>query len=324
MVNDLAVATQNQHVFANAQSFETAQRIAGALSKSTLVPKDYQNNLPNSLIALEIAQRTGSSPLLVMQNLYIVHGKPSWSSQFIIAAINSCGRFKPLRFDMTGTGDDRTCVAWTVERGVELPVDVGTLEQAKVKNLPVLESPPVSIKIAKAEGWHDKNGSKWKTMPELMLRYRSATFFGRLYAPEILMGMRTEDESQDMIDVTPPGSTILNNLNEAIKAETAKVTDVKESEPEAIPQQATQPIETAESPKVELTLIGWQKELVKIDDAEILETKYFEAIAQFQGDQIAIGALTTTRNKTLSTIKKAAAQPRSPCFVKPQGEHQND
>jgi len=35
-------------------------------------------------------------------------------------------------------------------------------------------------------------------MPELMMRYRAAAFFGRLYAPEIMMGMYSEFEQQDM------------------------------------------------------------------------------------------------------------------------------
>lgn len=303
-MNELAVTTQSQHVFANAQSFETAQRIAGALCKSTLVPKDYQNNLPNSLIALEIAQRTGASPLLVMQNLYIVHGKPSWSSQFIISAVNSCGRFRPLRFDLTGKSDsdDRTCVAWTVERNVELPADVGTLEQAKAKNVPVLESPPVSVKIAKVEGWFDKNGSKWKTMPELMLRYRAATFFGRLYAPEILMGMRTEDESHDMVDITPE-STILNNLNDAIKADSAKVTDVVADNSTAEPQESAQ---EALQPKIELTLIGWQKEINNSATSEEVEEKYHQASEQFKNDIVAGNALNVTKDKRLNALKKAA------------------
>lgn len=160
--------------------------MATALSKSTLIPKEFQENLPNCLIALEMAQRMGASPMMVMQNLYIVHGKPAWSSQFVIAAINSTGRFSPLRFAMTGEGEKRECIAWAVE--------LGTNER--------LEGPPVSIDMAKKEGWYGKNGSKWQTMPELMLRYRSATFFGRLYAPEVLMGMREESEVID-VDATP-------------------------------------------------------------------------------------------------------------------------
>jgi hypothetical protein len=129
-----------------------------------------------------MSQRMQASPLAVMQNLYIVHGKPSWSSQFIIAAVNATGKFSPLRFVLTGEGDDKTCIAWAEEK------------ETKER----LESPPISIGMAKAEGWYQKKGSKWQTMPDLMLRYRTATLFGRLYAPEVLMGMKTYEEAEDI------------------------------------------------------------------------------------------------------------------------------
>jgi hypothetical protein len=138
----------------------------------------------STLIALEISQRLGASPLMIMQNLNVIHGRPSWSSQFIIAALNSCGKFSPIRYEMTGSGDSRTCTAWAI--------DLSASER--------LEGPPVSIEMAKKEGWFQKNGSKWQTMPELMLRYRAAAFFGRLYAPDILMGMQSEEE---VIDIGP-------------------------------------------------------------------------------------------------------------------------
>jgi hypothetical protein len=134
------------------------------------------------MIALELANRTGSSPMAVMQNLYIVHGKPTWAAQFIIAAMNSCGKFSPLRFEMTGEGDDLACKA--------VAIDLASGE--------TIEGPAVSIGMAKKEGWYQKPGSKWQSMPELMLRYRSGTFFGRLFAPEILLGMSTSDEIMDM------------------------------------------------------------------------------------------------------------------------------
>lgn len=170
-------------VFSGEHAFEAAQRMAKALVASSLVPKEYQGNqgIPNAMIALEMSQRIGASPLAVMQNMHVIHGRPSWSSTFIIASLNSCGRFSPIRFEMTGTGDNQTCTAWATDHTGEK-----------------LTGPPVSIKMAKDEGWFQKNGSKWKTMPELMLRYRAAAFFGRLYAPDILMGMHAEDELQDM------------------------------------------------------------------------------------------------------------------------------
>ena len=164
--------------------FEHAQRVAKMLSSSDLVPKEYRGNIQNTMIALEVANRIGATPLMVMQNLYIVHGKPSWSSTFIIAAINSCKKFSPLRFELKGTGDKMECYAWAY--------DVSDKEK--------LVGPTVTMQMAHAEGWVSKNGSKWKTMPELMIRYRSAAFFGRLYAPEITMGMQTMEET---IDIQP-------------------------------------------------------------------------------------------------------------------------
>jgi hypothetical protein len=130
---------------------------------------------------LEMANRIGANPLMVMQNLYIVQGKPSWSSTFIIAALNSCKRFSPLRFDMTGEKDEYGCQAWAY--------DLQTGDK--------LNGPKVTWTMVKEEGWLSKAGSKWKTMPELMFRYRAAAFFGRLYAPEILMGMHTMEETED-------------------------------------------------------------------------------------------------------------------------------
>lgn len=162
----------------NTEKFELVQRQAKALSLSTMIPKDYQNNIPNTLVALEMAQRLGASPLMVMQNLHIIHGRPSWSSTFIIAALNSCGRFSAMRFEM---GEDK-CRAVATEHATGHD----------------LFGPWVTIEMAKSEGWLTKPGSKWKTMPELMMRYRAAAFFGRLYAPEIMMGMHTEFEVQDM------------------------------------------------------------------------------------------------------------------------------
>jgi hypothetical protein len=181
-------------IFAPAQ-FEHAQRIAKVLSSSDLVPTQYKNNVANTLVALEMANRMGASPLMVMQNLHIIHGRPSWGSSFIIASLNSCGRFSTLRF----VGDANKCKA--------VATDKQTGE--------VLEGPTVSLEMAKAEGWLTKTGSKWITMPELMLKYRAAAFFGRLYAPEVLMGMQT---SEEVIDITPIQPASVDAINSKIAA----------------------------------------------------------------------------------------------------------
>lgn len=171
--------------------FIALQRAAKLLAASSIVPDMYrgEQGMPNAVIALEMATRIGASPLMVMQNLYIVHGNPSWSAKFLIAAVNSCGRFTALRYESSGTPgkDDYRIRAWATERA--------TGER--------LNGPWVTWQMVVAEGWLSKKGSKWQSMPELMGMYRAAAFWQRTYAPEISMGLRTSEEEADIIDVTP-------------------------------------------------------------------------------------------------------------------------
>lgn len=235
-------SSSNQHVgLLNLEAFELSQRVAKMLSSSTLVPEQYRavtkvkagkdsngnwqfrdepnpSGLSNCVIALNIANQLNANALMVMQNLYIIEGRPAWSSQFIMAAINSCGRFSSLRFELKDLGEkeveyqetqwnngrknivsktikiqNMSCFAWVEEKG---SVD---LEGKPV----ILKSSVITVEMAVKEGWYQKNGSKWQTMPEQMLRYRAASFFGRVYAPELLMGLKSEEEERDLIDVTP-------------------------------------------------------------------------------------------------------------------------
>lgn len=190
--------------FDTQQGFEAIQRAAKMFSASSLVPKEYQgaNGISSCAIALDLAARIGASPLMVMQNLYIVHGRPGWGAKFMISTFNQCGRFSPIRYEFTGREgtDDWGCRAWALEKT--------TGEK--------LVGPLITIKMAKAEKWFDRDGSKWKTMPEQMLRYRSAAWFVNTVAPEVSMGLPTEDEVGDFED-----AEILEPKNGASKKETA-------------------------------------------------------------------------------------------------------
>ncbi len=231
--------------------FDQLQRVAKALCASTLVPVQYRAftevkaygkvtghtpnpaGLPNCVVALNMAMRMGADPLMVMQNLYVIEGRPSWSSQFIIAAINSCGRFSPLRFEISEPGKDQVidykAVVWKNDKKTEEPRKV-TIQHRTCRAWVLeketgerLDGPTVSMQMAIDEGWLTKNGSKWQTMPEIMLRYRAASLFGRLYAPELLMGLQTQEEVHDFIDATPDGA---GNY-------TVDVNDLRNKEPEA-------------------------------------------------------------------------------------------
>lgn len=194
--------------FGSISQFGDAQRMAKMLCASNIVPENYrgENNIGNCVIALEIANRIGASVLAVMQNLYIVHGKPAWSSQFLISCVNASRRFSPLRYEVSDPEPEReVSYKYTVYVNREKTIKEGKIKirnrtcrtWAVDKTGQKLYGPTVSIEMAIKEGWYTKEGSKWQTMEELMLHYRSATFFTRLYAPELTMGIRTEDEVSD-------------------------------------------------------------------------------------------------------------------------------
>jgi len=235
----------------------SVQRMAKALASSTLVPDSYRGeaNLGNCIIALELSQRIGASVMAVMQSMVPIHGKPTWSASFLIATVNSCGRFSPMRFRWVGKEgtDDWGCRAFAVEREGNLEL-VGAL---------------VTIAMAKAEGWYGKSGSKWKTMPEQMLQYRAAAFWCRAYAPEIALGMHTSEEIHDtqvaqqvvqpsvattvtssVVDVTPtpPEPKPRKKKVEPEAIAVAEPVPVPEPEPAPAPEPESAPVEAPATP----------------------------------------------------------------------------
>lgn len=243
--------------FGTLAGFEAGQRIANMFSQSNLVPNNFKGDIGSCLIALNMANRMGADPLQVMQSLYIVYGKPSFSSAFLIACFNRCGRFSTIRYRMQGTKgkDNWGCVAYSTE------LATGEL----------VEGVEVTIGMAKAEGWwskKDRNGnetSKWQTMPELMLRYRAATFLIRSVAPDIALGFPTTEEAIDITDQT----TVVSNttLDEVAKAAVAE--QAKAAEPVSVVQDID-PLPEDGVVEVEA------KEVEPADKGQDFTTKYFK------------------------------------------------
>lgn len=186
------------------QEFELMQRQAKLFASSPLVPAHIRGNnvnegLANCYIALVLAKQMGENPLVVMQNIYIVHGRAGWSASYMIAKANASGVFRGvIRFKHAGEGAKRTCTASATLADTGETVDC-----------------TVSMEMAAAEGW-TKN-SKYKTMPDQMLIYRAATFLVRTYCPQVLLGFRTDVEVETMpelveADVEP--ANVIDRLRE--------------------------------------------------------------------------------------------------------------
>lgn len=205
--------------FFDLQSFELMQRVAKGFASSSLVPKDYQGNVANCMIALNLARRINGDPLMVMQSLIIVHGRPTWAAQFMIATANMCGRFSAIRFEFFGTKgqDDWGCRAWAIEKA--------TGEK--------LYGSDISLALAKKEGWYERNGSKWKTMPQQMLMYRAGAWWVRAYAPELSMGLMAADEAGDVFNAAPDADgtyQVTTDILRQVDTETGEIITGKTSD----------------------------------------------------------------------------------------------
>lgn len=245
------------------KDFAMGQRMANLLASSKIVPATFQGDIASSLIALNMAQRMGADPLQVMQSLYIVHGKPSFSSAFLIACFNQCGRFTPIRYEYEGEEgtDEWGCRAYTTERATG----------------EVIKGVKVTIGMAKAEGWWsklDRQGretSKWQTMPELMLRYRSASFLIRSTAPEISLGFQSTEEARDVIDITNEAQIEGAPSLKAIALQAVLEGEEKPQEQKAEPQ-ATDVAEAKAEPKPDKA-VEKERESEKAKD---FTSRYFE------------------------------------------------
>lgn len=229
-------------IFGSIEHFEAGQRMAKLFAASTLVPKQYQNNVGNCVIALNMAVRMKSDPLMLMQNLVIVHNVPTFEAKFAIACFNATEKYSPIRYREVGEKgkDSWGYYAYAIEKATG----------------EVCTGPEVTIAIAKAEGWYTQN-PKWKNVPDLMLRYRAASWFIRTTDPGVMMGFQTKEEMEDFVDyeeVKDEATTEQPNVEEEIvetEEETTEVITMEDKSEEAAPKE--------EKPKKKEEPIGKQE-----------------------------------------------------------------
>lgn len=265
------------NVWQDKDAFDQAARVANMLSKSKIVPENYQNRPEDCFIAVELAARMNTSPVFIMQNLYVVKGKPSWAGQACMSMITACGKFKNVKHVYTGTkgSDNRGCY----------------VEAVRISDGELIQGTEVTIKMAKDEGW--MSNSKWKNMPEQMLGYRAASFFARMYCPEAMMGLQTREE---IYDATPVTVNQAEDLKTAILAEEA----VEAAEPEKKP--AAKKTQKAEK-KTVLTCETCGKEIVGVD--KFPADKIAEASKEKYGKQLCVECAQKAKAEMEAATKKA-------------------
>ncbi len=181
--------------FESAASLRHFTAAATVFAKSQLVPKHLQGKVEDCLILMNMALRMQEDPLLVLQNCFVVSGTPGFKTQFLIARANASGQLKSkIRWNV-----EKLEPAWIKVDGFEMP-NLRVTASA-VDNFGELMESTVTTDMAIKEKWI--SNPKYRSMPEHMLRWRSAAFLIRLYMPEVMMGMQTIEEIEDVTAANP-------------------------------------------------------------------------------------------------------------------------
>ena len=202
--------TQNPNavtMWNDAKLYNQSLAMAQTLSKSEIIPQSYKGKPADCLIAIDIANRLGLSPAIVMQNSQIVRGNFTWRGSACKAMIDGCGRYQKTRYVYVG------------EEGKD---SYGCYLEAIDNDGEIIKGVPVTIAMAKKEGWYNKDGSKWQTMSDLMLKYRAAAFFMRTECASIAMGFLTKEEVEDIYGkqtIDNQKASVVDMLDEEINGE---------------------------------------------------------------------------------------------------------
>jgi hypothetical protein len=169
-----------------------AMEFAGVMAKSSIVPKDYQGNPGNILVAVQWGAELGLPPLQAMQSIAVINGRPSIWGDAMLALVRGSGLLEYI---------------------VEEPTETGCVCRIKRRGEPEVER-SFTIEDAKRAGLAGKSGP-WQQFPKRMLQMRARAFALRDVFPDVLRGVYVAEEAQDMPaerdmgkaeDVTPPKS----------------------------------------------------------------------------------------------------------------------
>ncbi len=174
-MSNVATLPQKQSFSLTPQTLDEAMQFAGMMSKSNIVPKDYQGNPGNVLVAVQWGMELGLQPLQAMQNIAVINGRPSIWGDAMLAIVRGSGLLESIKEDISETG-----AVCTIKRRGEDAV-----------------SREFTIEDAKRAGLYGKQGP-WQQHPKRMMQMRARAFALRDVFPDVLRGVNIAEEARDM------------------------------------------------------------------------------------------------------------------------------
>lgn len=176
-------------------NFEKAWKMVEMLCKAKCIPQNFWDNPEDALVVIQTGHEIGLSPMSSLRNMMIVNNRPSIYGDAMLALCmktkGKVGGFIDCIEVYNEETQDWTC---TVSR-----------EGRETK------SKTFTMQDAKDGGFLTKPGA-WQTSRKRMMQFRSRSFVLRDMFADILMGVLTVEEMQD---VEQPQAKAIESKNTA-------------------------------------------------------------------------------------------------------------
>lgn len=166
-------------------NLDEAMRFASMVAGSEFAPKEFRQKPESCLLAMQHGAEIGLGPMQSLQSIAVINGRPSVYGDAALALVRSSHACEYVTETISGEGDKMaaTCIA-------------------KRKNNPECSTTTFSVADAKRAGLWGKSGP-WSQYPQRMLQMRARGFCLRDAFPDVLRGLITREEAQDIpIDLT--------------------------------------------------------------------------------------------------------------------------
>lgn len=160
-------------------NYEEVYKMAELICKTDMVPKDFKNNHANTVVAIQLGMEVGLYPMQALQNIAVINGRPCVWGDAQLALVRASGLMEWMK--ESGDNEYATCE-------VKRYGDPNIVSQTFRKN------------DAERAGLWGKSGP-WKQYPKRMLQMRARSFALRDLFPDVLKGLHSREEAEDIIDI---------------------------------------------------------------------------------------------------------------------------
>lgn len=241
-MSEVMQTTRQAGGWLSCQTFDQALKLAETFSKSAMVPKQYQGNAANCLVAMAYGDSLGMAPLQAMQSVAVVNGIPALYGDGMLALVQASPVFDGIEESI----EDGAAVCTVKRRGMKPVQRIFTVDDAKRAGL-----------------WG--KAGPWQQYPSRMLQMRARSWALRDAFADVLRGIQSVEEVRDIpevIDVTPPPALPEPKASKAdqvlgkVRAKRPKAAEPEQQQSESSAEAAAEPAAEPEVDRSRIEEIG--------------------------------------------------------------------